>query len=131
MIIKEKGLKNVSLEGFKNPIVFYKTASAIVLASEYEGFPLVLPEAMSFGVIPIVYASYPAVYDIIEDNVDGFIQPYNKSFNTDDFANLMQTFMKMPPTKLLQMQKDALKKSKNFSIDVIINQWEQKFNEDF
>lgn len=131
LIIKEKGIKNVSLEGFKNPINYYKTASAIVLASEYEGFPLVLPEAMSFGVIPIVYASYPAIYDIIEDNIDGFIMPYNNSFNIDNFANLMQTFMRMPPTKLLKMQNDALKKSKDYSIDVIVNQWEQKFNEVF
>lgn len=50
----------------------------MILTSEYEGFPLVLAEAMSFGVIPVVYGSYSAVYDIISDGVDGMILPYNK-----------------------------------------------------
>lgn len=71
-------LNNVLFEGFQSPLEYYKRASLLILTSEYEGFPLVLAEAMSFGVIPVVYGSYSAVYDIISDGVDGVILPYNK-----------------------------------------------------
>ena len=129
-LIKDYNLHNVSLEGFKNPVEYYRKASVLVLASEFEGFPLVLPESMSFGVIPIVYASYPAVYDIIEDKKDGLILPYNaKGFNPHDFACLMQSLMRLSNLDFIQMQKKAIEKSRNYSIDIIIKQWEEKFKQ--
>lgn len=65
--VRELKLRNVSFEGFQNPKEYYERASILLLTSEFEGFPLVLPECMSFGVIPAVYGSYSAVYDIVED----------------------------------------------------------------
>ena len=129
-LIRDYDLHNVSLEGFRNPVEYYRKASILVLASEFEGFPLVLPESMSFGVVPVVYASYPAVYDIIEDKIDGLILPYNtQGFDPHDFAFLLQSLMRLPNMDLLQMQKKAIEKSKNYSIDVIIKQWEEKFKQ--
>lgn len=75
---KALGLKNVSFEGFKSPIEYYKRARILMLTSEYEGFPLVLAECMSFGVVPAVYGSYSAVYDIVNDGVNGIVFPYQK-----------------------------------------------------
>ena len=129
-LIRDYDLDNVSLEGFRNPVEYYRKASILVLASEFEGFPLVLPESMSFGVVPVVYASYPAVYDIIEDKIDGLILPYNtQGFDPHDFAFLLQSLMRLSNMDLLQMQKKAIEKSKNYSIDVIIKQWEEKFKQ--
>lgn len=129
-IIRDYNLNNVSLEGFRNPVEYYRKASILVLASEFEGFPLVLPESMSFGVVPVVYASYPAVYDIIEDKIDGLILPYNtQGFDSHDFAFLLQSLMRLHNMDLLQMQKKAIEKSRNYSIDVIIKQWEEKFKQ--
>lgn len=67
------GLKRVSFVGFQNPNEYYKRAAVLMLTSEYEGFPLVIAECMSFGVVPIVYGSYSAVYDIIENGKNGAI----------------------------------------------------------
>ena len=69
----ESQLENVSFEGFQNPRGYYERASILLLTSEFEGFPLVLPECMSFGVVPAVYGSYSAVYDIVEDGKNGLI----------------------------------------------------------
>ena len=63
--VKALGLKHVSFEGFQSPIDYYKRASLLMLTSDFEGFPLVLAECMSFGVVPVVYNSYAAVGDII------------------------------------------------------------------
>lgn len=72
------GLKRVSFEGFQKPIDYYKRASILLLTSDFEGFPLVLAECMSFGVIPAVYNSYSAIGDIIESDKDGVVIPYHK-----------------------------------------------------
>lgn len=79
---KELRLSRVYFEGFKKPEIYYKKASILLLTSEYEGFPLVLTECMSYGVIPVVYGSYSAVYDIIKNNTNGIIvQPQNGVFD--------------------------------------------------
>ena len=59
-----------------------------------------LAECMSFGVVPVVYGSYSAVNDIIEDGKDGIIVP-----KTDEGFNA------------------AIEKSKNYSTDKIYEQW--------
>ena len=51
--VADYGLKRVSFEGFQQPKPYYERASILLLTSEYEGFPLVLAECMSFGVIPV------------------------------------------------------------------------------
>ncbi|MBP3198566.1 MAG: glycosyltransferase [Butyrivibrio sp.] len=38
---KELKLKNVSFEGYKNPVPYYESAKLIMLTSDFEGFPLV------------------------------------------------------------------------------------------
>ena len=65
--VKCLGLNRVSFEGFQNPLEYYRRASMLLLTSDFEGFGLVIVEGMAFGVVPFVYGSYPAVYDIIDD----------------------------------------------------------------
>ncbi len=75
------GLKQIYFEGYRHPKPYYERASILMLTSEFEGFPLVLMECMSFGVIPVVYGSFSSVYDIIQDNIDGIIIPYTLKKN--------------------------------------------------
>lgn len=116
-------LKHVSFEGFQKPRPYYERASILILTSEFEGFPLVLAECMSFGVVPVVYGSYSAVYDIVEDGKDGFIVPKgNEGFNADVMAERIKPLM-ANHDKLNYMALNAIEKSKNYSIDKIYEQW--------
>lgn len=125
-LVAEKGLKRVSLEGFQNPIAYYKRASILILTSEFEGFPLVLPEAMSFGVVPMVYGSFAAAYDIVDDKKNGAVLPYDKSgFKPEPMANHLSEWMNNPQ-KLEKLARAALKKSKQYSLDRIYNEWMEK-----
>ena len=84
------GLKRIVFEGFKNPLEYYKYASLLILTSEYEGFPLVIPEGMAWGVVPCVYGSYSAVYDIVKDDVNGIIiEPQKDEFDAENMAERM------------------------------------------
>lgn len=126
--ITDYNLQRVSLEGFKKPIDYYKRASILLLTSEFEGFPLVLAECMNFGVIPAVYGSFSAVYDIIENNKDGIICDYNKNgFPTQTMADKLSEIM-LDVNKRNNMALNAIKKSKNYSIDNIYKSWEKLLN---
>ena len=43
-------------------------------------------EAMSYGVVPVVYGSYESVYDIITNGEDGFIT--NVPFRNEEMSEL-------------------------------------------
>lgn len=125
--VADYGLKRVTFEGFQQPKPYYERASVLLLASEYEGFPLVLAECMSFGVIPVVYNSYSAVSDIIDDGKDGIVIPYHKEgYQTEEAAKLLAGIM-ADVTKQKALALEAMKKSKVYSMERIYEQWMSTF----
>lgn len=121
--VKALGLRHVSFEGFKNPVDYYKRASILMLTSDFEGFPLVLAECMSFGVVPVVYNSYAAVTDIISDREDGIVIPFCKEgYNAEEAAMMVAGIMK-DETLRNNMSLAAIKKSRNYSVDEIYQRW--------
>ena len=120
-------LNNVVFEGFQNPSLYYKRASILMLTSEYEGFGLVVVEAMSFGVIPVVYGSYSAVYDIISDGVDGVILPYNKKGYDTEFATEKMKELMLDADKRNNLAQAAIITSKRYSVESIVDSWNKLF----
>lgn len=126
--VKEYGLQRVSFEGFQQPRPYYERASILMLTSEYEGFPLVLAECMSFGVIPAVYNSYSAVCDIIDSGQDGIVLPYHmEGYDANEAAYMLANIMK-DDGKREQMALAAIKKSKEYSVEKIYSEWEKVFH---
>lgn len=126
--VRDLKLKHVSFEGFQKPEPYYKRASLLLLASEYEGFPLVLAECMSYGVVPIVYDSYSAVKDIVDNHVNGITLPYHPNgYDAKEAAQRISEVMKNDLDRK-KMALAAIDKSKCYSIENIYNEWEQTFN---
>lgn len=121
---KHHNIRNIFFEEFKKepPISTYKKASILLLTSELEGFGLVILEAMSFGVVPVVYGGYPAVFDIIQNKTSGIITP--KPYNRDEMINAIKDLINNPDI-LNEMAKNAIAKSKYFSLETTISQWEE------
>lgn len=125
--VKSLGLENIYFEGFRNPVEYYKRASILMLTSDFEGFPLVLAECMSFGVIPVVYNSYAAVGDIIDDGKDGVVIPFHKDgYRPDEAAGMVVNIM-VSDEKRNRMMSAAIEKSKRFSVDNIYKEWIKVF----
>lgn len=121
-------LNRVNFEGFKRPNKYYERASILILVSDFEGFPLVLAEAMSVGVVPVVYDSFAAVRDIIKDGENGFVVPaVGGIFSAEEMAKTIQSLM-VNPALLSAMAQAAIRESKNYSIGVIYNRWMHLFN---
>lgn len=66
-----------SISDKKELYTLYAKSSVFVLTSRWEGFPLVLPEAMYFGCYPIVTNCFDAVTDIISKSFGKIIENEN------------------------------------------------------
>ena len=125
--VRDHMIQNVSFYDFQKepPILHYKQASILMLTSDLEGFGLVIIEGMSFGVVPIVYGSYLAVYDIINSGTDGFItpMPYTKQETINKLKYLMDN-----QDELNRMAVNAIKKSRQFTMESISEKWISLFN---
>ena len=124
--VKENKIERVRFEGFQvsPPIEYYRNASIFMLTSDLEGFGLVLIESMSYGVVPVVYGSYEAVFDIIRDGVSGFItpKPYNKNYTVDKLKFLMEDSATRE-----RMGRAAMEDAGKFSIESVTQQWYKLF----
>ena len=126
--VKDLGLQHVSFEGFQSSIPYYERASILILTSEYEGFPLVLAECMSFGVVPVVYGSYSAVYDIIKHKENGMIvQPQNGKFEVNEMAKRLAFVMENESKRNEMAQNAILTSKRDYSLESIYRSWEKVF----
>jgi glycosyltransferase involved in cell wall biosynthesis len=124
----ERNIERIYFEGICDPDIFYNKASVLLLTSDFEGFPLVLPEAMSYGVVPVVYRGFLALEDIIMNNQNGVIVEPDKDmgFSIDSFKiNLME--LVVDEQRLRRLSKNAMEISKIFSSDNIYRKWESLF----
>ena len=123
-LCSELELKNVKISGFVNPIPYYKSASILIMASQYEGLPLVIVEGQSYGVVPVVLGSYEAVYDIITTGENGIISemPYNENGMVKDLDCLMAD-----EAKLKVMAEKSIVNTKRYSLPAIVEEWENLF----
>lgn len=113
-------LQNIRFEGFQTNVVqYYKRAQIICLCSTFEGFPLVLPEAMGYGLVPIAFNSFPALSDIVSDDIEGYnIEPFNEELYANKLISLI-----VNDKKRENMQNNSLKKAQMFSIQSILDKW--------
>ena len=111
----------VSFLGFrKDMISLYQEASIFVLSSRYEGFGLVLIEAMSQGCAPIACDYKGRQKEILgseengitcePDDVDGLARAICLVVKNDDLRH--------------QMQKHALERSRYYSVEDSVKRWE-------
>lgn len=98
---------------------YYSKAKFIAVTSFYEGWSLVLTEAMLHGCIPCAFETYESLNDIIDDNLNGITVP---PFNTSLMASRISEIIKS--NRVLEMSQKAVIKSAQFSSVEIIQKWE-------
>lgn len=98
---------------------FYQNAALFLVTSRWEGLPMVMIEAQSFGLPMVSFDCLTGPRDIISHQVDGLlIADQDKEEFTSELKKLMSN------RKLIQeMGLAAYKHSRFFSSDVIMSRW--------
>jgi glycosyltransferase involved in cell wall biosynthesis len=121
--IEKKALPRIKLKGFQDPAPYFKQAPIFIMPSAYEGFPNVLPEAQSFGAVPVAFYSYGALPYIINEDVDGcLIEAYNVETMSNKIVQLAGDH-----DKLANMQQAALTNAERFTLEKVGKQWAALF----
>lgn len=105
----------------KNMNDYYLAASIFALSSHHEGFPLVLVEAVSYG-LPSVCFEIPATAELLADG-GGILVPQG---NISEFAKKLDLLMSDAPLRN-RLGDEAYEASKKYSVAAIADRWIQLF----
>ena len=116
--ISDYGLQGrVFLHPFTHDIQqYYSEAQVYVLSSRWEGFGLVIVEAMAHG-LPVVSSNLPTSHEIM-----GSAGLYFENGNVEQLAARLQEATQMD---WKAKSKEAFGVARRFSLDAIIGQWEE------
>ncbi|TGN27166.1 glycosyltransferase family 4 protein [Empedobacter tilapiae] len=124
--VKELNLEN-SVNIFKprkdiNQV--FSEHSIFALSSRFEGFPLVLIEALSCGLAPVAFECKNGPKQMMGDSQlnDFLVTP----FDVDNFAESLKTLISNKELRL-QMSEEAIKVSKKYELENIMSIWESTF----
>lgn len=111
--------------GFTNPEKYYSEAKILLMTSLFEGWPLVIPEAMNSGVVPILFNSFESATEIISDSINGVLV---NPFDLEEYMKKLESLMSNEE-KLKILSKNAFESSQKFLVKEIGDRWEDLFNE--
>lgn len=103
----------------------YQENSIFLMTSRFEGFGMVLIEAMANGLPCIAYDCPCGPRGIITNNSDGFLI---KNGNESDFIE-STLYLMNNESKRIEMGKNAKIKSMNYNIDSIMPLWDSLFRD--
>lgn len=120
-----KDIDNIVFEGHSNNVSkYYRIAKVFMMTSIWEGLPMTLIEAMHYGCIPIVFDSFAAVHDIIDEEVTGFIIPNNDYWTYEKKLDCLLHDCDMQE----KMCKNILSITNRFSINNIMGKWKNELD---
>ena len=108
-----------------NIVEKYLESSIFVLSSRFEGFGLVITEAMSCGVPPVSFACPCGPKDIIKDGEDGLLV---ENGNIEQLAEKICYLIENEDVRK-EMGKKARINVERFKIENIVKQWDDLFKE--
>ena len=101
----------------------YAASALLAMSSHYEGFPMVMIEAMGCG-LPVVTFDYPCgPRDIIRNGGNGVIVPEG---DCPALANALEALMR-DDARRGQMGQEARKVTKTYSEEIVMVQWTKCF----
>lgn len=115
-----KGIPNIRFVGYQDPLSYQLESRILCLTSIYEGWGMVLTEAMQCGAVPIAFNSFASVTDIIEDGRNGIlVKPFSIRHYVKELRRLMDN-----PDLLNRMAANAKQDIEKYSVEKVVDCWE-------
>ena len=102
----------------------YAASAFLTMSSHYEGFPMVLIEAMACGLPGVCFGFRCGPRDIIQDGVNGRIVPEG---DIPALAKAMEELMR-DDAMLARMSEEARKVTQTYSEQNVMGQWQKCFD---
>ena len=119
-------VKNLEFVGNQKDVAqYYSKAKILGMTSLYEGWGMVLTEAMAYGCVPVLFNTYEACEDIVEEGKTGFI------VEDIDVKKMAEKCSRIAADESLrsEMSQQAKESIKKFNPDKIASQWLELFSE--
>nr|MCR5064386.1 glycosyltransferase [Bacteroidales bacterium] len=123
-LVKRLKLHNVSFEGKTESRPFYRSASLYMMTSAFEGFGLVITEALQSAAVPLAYDTFASLHDIIVDGHNGYII---EDKDRRAYADRLQLLMDDAALRR-NLAQQGLTFIDKFSTENITKQWNQLFS---
>lgn len=104
---------------------YYSSASAYVLSSRYEGFPMVLLEAEAYGLPIIAFDCKTGPRDLVVDGENGYLV---EDGNIRKLADAMLLFTRNKK-EAFRLSENTKRFATKFNLDSVTNQWETLIEE--
>lgn len=115
-------IPNIHFTGFTDPQNYYKEGSILCMTSNYEGWPMVLAEAMAYGVVPLAFSSFGAIHEILRSD-EQKVRPFSIDEYVDKLSMLIEN-----PDKRQALAEEGYKIIEEYSKERIVDIWERKLN---
>lgn len=113
-----RSVPNILFESNTNPDEFYRRGAILCMTSDYEGWGMVLTEAMSYGVVPMAFSSFASVHDLLLDDRQK-VTP----FSIKEYSRKLKYLMNNSSLRS-ELIYQGYKIVNRFSVDNVVNQWE-------
>ena len=115
--------RQIEFPGYVDLIPYYQRSSIFILSSRYEAFGMVLVEAMSQGCACIACDYKGRQSEILTSYQNGIICPVENIISlSDSISKLIEN-----DELRLKLQKGAVDRSRDFSMEKTMNRWEDIF----
>ncbi|MBB4835257.1 glycosyltransferase family 4 protein [Acinetobacter schindleri] len=104
----------------KNMDTFYRQASFFCMSSRFEGLPMALLEAQSYGLPIVAFDCDTGPAEIVEHNASGFlVEPGNIA----ELAGTLLEVINLTTTQYEKMSLDAMQNSTKYAVHSIMKLW--------
>lgn len=124
--IRQRGLESIVILKGRTTDIFsaMREASFFILSSRFEGFGMVIAEAMTQGLPAVSFDCPTGPSDIIQTSINGIlVENQNIQAMADAICYMIEN-----PDERMRMGKNAMQMVKKFSGDTIVKKWLNLFN---
>lgn len=99
---------------------FYRKASFFCMSSRFEGLPMVLLEAQSYGLPIVAFDCDTGPAEIVQHNINGLLV---ESGNINGLTNSLLELINLSNIQYEKMSSNAVENSVRYSVNPIVKQW--------